>query len=101
MRLGEKEFTDLMGQTIFMKREHDLKLASAGGDFKMVAAPQMPDKSKHSAHEIAQKWAMLKLMRDLDVDRLNMRQGTKIVTQNDWMLAALLSLNADSGKKLL
>ena len=40
-------------------------------------------------------------MRDLDVDRLNMRQGTKIVTQNEWMLAALLSLNTDPDKKLL
>ena len=73
MRLGEKEFTDLMGQTIFMKREHDLKVAYAGGDLKMVSAPQMPDKSKHSTQEIAQKWSTLKLMRDLDVDRLNKR----------------------------
>ena len=85
-----------------MKRDYDLKLAGASSDFKIVAAPQMPDKSKHSAHEIAQKWATLKLMRDLDVDRLNMRPGTKIVTQSDWMLAALLSLNSNpSDKKLL
>ena len=84
-----------------MKREHDLKLAGADGDLKMVSTPQLPDKSKHSAQEIEQKWSALKLMRDLDVDRLNMRQGTKIVTQNDWMLAALLSLNSDPEKKLL
>ena len=37
MRLGEKEFTDLMSQTIFMKREHDLKLAH---DNLKIAQPQ-------------------------------------------------------------
>ena len=79
MRLGEKEFTDLMGpygQSIFMKREYELKTAH---DQSQTA--QAPDKSKHSALEISQKWAMIRVMRDLDVDRLTGRKGGKIVTQ--------------------
>ena len=42
---------------------------------------QLPDKSKHSTLEIAQKWDMIRVMRDLDVDRLMAKKGSKIVTQ--------------------
>ena len=74
-----------------MKREHELKAAQ---DQSKVA--QVPDKTKHSALEIAQKWAMIRVMRDLDVDRLTARKGGKIVTQQDWMIAALLALNTEA-----
>ena len=38
-------------------------------------------RNKHNVREIERKWTQLKLMRDLDVDRLNaLKDSTKIVT---------------------
>jgi hypothetical protein len=62
LRLGEKEFVDLMNQTLFMKREHE-------------------------------KWSQIKVLRNLDVDRLRASSDSKIVTHHDWMVSALLALN--------
>lgn len=55
------------------------------GDFKMAnGGTQIPDKgtsNKYNVREIERKWTQLKLMRDLDVDRLNaLKDSTKIVT---------------------
>ena len=36
----------------------------------------------------------MKLMRDIDIERLNSQKTGKIVTESDWMLAALLALNS-------
>lgn len=99
-RLGEKEFTDLMSQTIFMKREHDLKIIAAKNDSDLKIITQLPDKNKHSVLEIAQKWSSIKLLRDLDCDRIRAIKGAKIVTEQDWMLAALLALNTEPNTKV-
>jgi hypothetical protein len=99
-RLGEKEFTDLMSQTIFMKREHDMKIITAKNEADLKIITQLPDKNKHSVLEIAQKWSSIKLLRDLDCDRLRATEGAKILTEQDWMLAALLALNAEPNTKV-
>ena len=64
LRLGEKEFTDLMNPTLFLKREHELQIA------KTSASAVLPDKSRHSAAQISDKWDQIKVLRNLDVDRL-------------------------------
>ncbi len=86
MRLGEKEFVDLMNQTLFMKRENEL---TAAEDFKVA----LPDKGTRSPQEVAEKWSQIKVLRNLDVDRLRASSDSKIVTNHDWMVSALLALN--------
>lgn len=50
-RLGEREFTDLMGQQLFLKHEFEQNSKQAG------SAIRLPEKaSRHSAAEIAHKW---------------------------------------------
>ena len=87
MRLGENEFADLLGPTVFLKKEHELKLAS---DTTGIVTPF--ERKKHAAAEIAAKWAQIKVMRDLDVARLMQKEDVKLVTNEDWMIATLLAL---------
>lgn len=47
-RLGEKEFADVLGQSMFLKNEHELKV------LQDLATPERP---KRSATEIGAKWA--------------------------------------------
>ena len=48
-----------------------------------------------SPKEIFSLWQKIKLLRNLDLDRLRAqsgRDGAKLVTERDWMIAALLQL---------
>ena len=80
-----------MNQSLFAKREHELKAAA---DLPVT----MPEKGTRSAHEVAAKWSQIKLLRNLDVQRLQALGGTKILTQEDWMISALLALNRKDPK---
>ena len=42
---------------------------------------------------------MIRVMRDLDVDRLRVSPDSKNVTHQDWMIAALLALNTSLDTK--
>ena len=60
-------------------------MKDTSGEFKMAnSGTQTLDKgasNRHNVREIERKWTQLKLMRDLDVDRLNaLKDSTKIVT---------------------
>ena len=70
LRLGEKEFTDLMNSTLFLKREHEIRLAE-----NSQSAVALPDKNKHSVEEVQAKWNQIKVLRNLDVDRLQSNAG--------------------------
>ena len=86
-RLGEKEFSDLMGQSLFMKREYELKRE------RNLAVTSLPDKRKHSVSDIISMWAQIKLVMNLDVHRLRSSKDSKLVTHQDWMISAMLALN--------
>lgn len=72
-----------------MKREHDLKKAEN-------LAVALPEKGKHSSQDIAKMWSKIKVLMSLDVDRLVASQDSKLVTQRDWMIGALIALNRSS-----
>ena len=60
LRFGEKEFGDLMSTTVFMKPEYEQKIAAKEFDLpkmKETLNSLIPNKNRHSASEIAQKWA--------------------------------------------
>lgn len=63
LRLGEKEFTDLMNQTVFIKREHELRSTKQ----QLV---NFPEKGSRTQADIASKWRQIKALRNLDVERL-------------------------------
>ena len=74
LRLSEKDISnDFMNQTLFMKREHDLKKAEN-------LAVALPEKSKHSSQDIMEMWSKIKVLMSLDVDRLVASQDSKLVT---------------------
>ena len=90
LRLGEKDISnDFMSQTLFMKREHDLKKAE-----NLTVA--LPEKGKHSSQDIGEMWSKIKVLMSLDVDRLVGSADSKLVTQRDWMIGALIALNRSS-----
>ena len=80
-----------MNQTLFIKREHELRAAE---DLKV--AP--PDKGTRSPQEVAEKWGQIKVLRNLDVERLQASDDGKIVTHQDWMISAVLALNKQGCK---
>ena len=49
---------------------------------------------RRSLQEIANKWQQIKTLRNLDVNRFRqeLENSGKIVTERDWMMAALLAL---------
>ena len=49
---------------------------------------------RRSTAEVAQMWQRIKTLRNLDVNRfrLQLEKSGKIVTEKDWMIAALLAL---------
>jgi len=53
----------------------------------------LPDKSRHSTAQVSDKWDQIKVLRNLDVDRLNASKDGKILTHRDWMVGALVALN--------
>ena len=94
LRLGELEFSDLMNQTLFLKREHELKNKSKNETVVAV----IPEKATRTASEVAQKWNEIKLLRTMDIDRKRGSTDTKLMTERDWMLASLLALNHQKSK---
>ena len=86
MRLGEKEFVDVLGPTLFMKKEHELKQSKAGRTIPN-------ERIKRPVSEIAAKWAQIKTLRNTELASLASRGDARLTTHEDWMIAALLALN--------
>ena len=78
MRLGEAEFSDLMNQTMFLKREHELKTAEGNVDYHLKIA--IPEKGSRTTSEVAKKWEEIKLLRSMDIDRLRRASDAKLMT---------------------
>ena len=83
IRLGDKDLTDIMNETVFIRHE-----------IEQVGKPLFIGNKRRSPAEIAQKWQEIKALRNLDVNRfrLQLEKSGKIVTERDWMIAALLAL---------
>ena len=83
IRLGDKDLTDIMNETVFIRHE-----------IEQVGKPLFIGNKRRSSAEIAQKWQEIKALRNLDVNRfrLQLEKSGKIVTERDWMIAALLAL---------
>lgn len=94
LRLGEKDFTDIMNQTIFMRRQIELEQRPQN---KQVLVSLL-NKSK-TPKQVFEMWQRIKALRNLDLARLQqecLTQGKNIVTERDWMIAALLALTSQS-----
>ena len=83
IRLGDKDLSDIMNETVFIRNE-----------IEQVGKPLFIGKKQRSSAEVAQKWQEIKTLRNLDVNRfkLQLEKSGKIVTERDWMIAALLAL---------
>jgi len=87
LRLGEKEFTDVLGPSLFLKKEHELKM--------LHEAKSLPiERNKRSSAEIAAKWASIKTLRNIELDQVEAGVDTKVAMKEDWMIAALLALSS-------
>ena len=83
IRLGDKDFTDLMNETVFIRNE----IEAAG-------RPLYIGNKRRNPQEVARKWQQIKTLRNLDLNRFRaeLSNSGKIVTEKDWMLSALLAL---------
>ena len=75
-----------------MKREHELKILKSREN-KTEQKALLSEKGSRSAEEVAQKWNQIKLLRNMDVSRIRTVSDTKLMTNQDWMIASLLVLN--------
>ena len=84
-----------MGTSVFMRQEYERKIATETIDFAKLKASSisLPDKSRHSQTLIAEKWDQIKLLRSLDLERLRQQKDCKLVTEQDWLVGAILALN--------
>ena len=83
IRLGDKDLSDIMNETVFIRNE-----------IEQVGKPLFIGNKRRSSAEVARKWQEIKTLRNLDVNRfkLQLEKSGKIVTERDWMIAALLAL---------
>ena len=93
LRLGEKDFTDLMNQTIFIRRqlEHEKNPEAKQSLVKALSKSKTPE-------QVKSLWGKIKLLRNLDLCRLQNEAKNKqslIVSERDWMIAALLALTQE------
>ena len=83
-----------MNQTIFMRRQIELEQRPQN---KQVLVSLL-NKSK-TPKQVFEMWQRIKALRNLDLARLQqecLMQGHNIVTERDWMIAALLALTSQS-----
>ena len=72
-----------MNETVFIRNE----IEAAG-------RPLYIGNKRRNPKEVAKKWQQIKALRNLDLNRFRseLTNSGKIVTERDWMLAALLAL---------
>ena len=67
LRLGERDFSDMISQSVFIKREHEIKLSKSTQSGPMA----LSTKIRRTPEDIAKTWASIKAMRSLDMARLS------------------------------